>query len=438
MLAPLLAVIVCLTPPPTTQRTSPYDVLDRSWAPYLSKDDPSAFAMKIRAVSASPRALWGGGKELFFIWCRSNCADWLAQRDRYSICHGDVHFGNMGVYASNEGFGRLGVGLVDFDESSPMPSEIDLLQACISLRLMSQMFGLTEDQQLVLCQDLLTGYQRGAKSDGRAIDLLADDPLVKTLLKAGTQHTYQQALDLVTDGNGKFRRVIMKQDAIREILRPAMDRADELSAAIAEALHRSPELVNCLRPMDASEVRRSIKDIALRTRIGSAGSQGLEKIFVLLDRPFLGEDHDGILYLKQEVVPAPQRAGMTPKDPRSPGQRVAEAAATLCDPEPLVNGWCDAGGRSYWMTLLEVWSGELEDVRPEGFDDIKSLARIGGMILGTAHRSAAASNVDAAILNRLSGEYYAVLVEQYEALRGDPRTLERIQEAEAFIESMKR
>src|ERR1700759_22010 len=107
---------ICILAMPLLLVAAPYDQLESAYQPYLPLDDPAAFAMKIHAVSESPSALWGGGKDLFFAWCKDHCQDWFADPSRFVLCHADVHLGNIGTYPTSAG-GDLGFGLIDFDDT---------------------------------------------------------------------------------------------------------------------------------------------------------------------------------------------------------------------------------------------------------------------------------------------------------------------------------
>ncbi|MBC8108504.1 MAG: DUF2252 family protein [Anaerolineae bacterium] len=411
-----------------------YDTLDRSWSPYLSKDDPAAFAMKIRAVSATPRSYWGGAKDLFFIWAKRECADWFVNPAHQTICHADVHAGNIGTYAS--GFGQLSIGLVDFDDAVKLPVEIDLLQAFVSLRLaaMQNQIELSDASAMQLCELVVDTYNVAAKSSATATDLLSDEPSIAMLLKA-KDNSYAELLAGYTANNQLRRAVLNRKGEVKEILTPAMDRADALAAAIAESAKRSSEFGRLLRVTDRVGIRRSIKHVAIRTRLGSAGSQGLDKVLVLMDRPLRDVDHDVILYLKQEVPTAAERADAGPRDSRPPSERVREAVAANCDPDPIINAPCDTAGRSYLLTLFEPWGAELENVPIANRADLVQRASIMGVVLGCAHRLPIEDRHFVSQLSARSKAYLGVMLSEWESLRNDPRTTARIAEADAFIES---
>lgn len=435
--ATFLTLIVVALLSPRAIAGGEFDQLDRAWSGYLSKDDPAQFAMKIRSLCASPRALWGGGKDFFFLWSKEHCRDWFARRDGFTISHADVHLGNIGVYPGDAKLGELGFGLVDFDDACALPIEIDLLQACISLQLAAKdnQIDLSDAQRLKVCETVLRGFVEAKSSNETAASLLAENKRVKSLLKRGVQ-PYAEVLDGWIDSNGRFVRLIEKRGELREILRPAMNRADELADALAQAAKDSPAFAAKLRSTDRAEIRGQIKDVALRVRMGSAGSQGLEKILILMERPLRGIDSDAIIYVKQQVQSSAERAGAVEHDPRPLAQRAVEAIDLMTHPKPFLNTRCEAGGKSYLVSLKDP-SDELGD-KIASVEALNDLAHIVGTVLGAAHRNAPSTDVSAQMLDQRAQAYLLVLHQQYESLRSDPRAKAYVEKANRFIEESRR
>jgi hypothetical protein len=266
-------------------------------------------------------------------------------------------------------------------------------------------------------------------------------PDVAKLLQAADKREYTRELADFTR-NGKFVPVRATKKEVKDVLRPALDRADELAAGIAEAVGRSPTSAALFRLRNAGEFRAAMKDAVQRTRLGSAGSQGLKKYFVLLDRPLAGVDHDVIVYVKQEIPSAAERAGFIRPDERDPGRRCAEDAVELTDPHPFFSGWCRVGGESYWVSLREPWTDELDGADVRTAEDLAAAARAWATAAGASHRGSGEAAVIESRqrpelneqLRRLSDEYLAQLQETYQALVADPRTAEMVARAERLID----
>ena len=429
---------------------NPLDALREDYGPYMAADDPLAFAMKVRAVSASKQGLWRGGKALFFRWCRVRTDDWLADRDAYVAQQGDQHLGNIGTYLASGEFGTLGFGMVDFDDSHRLPFQFELLQGVVSLRLAAEDAGvdLGVDGRLGRLIDVLlreyAAATRAASGGATAAELLGNEPTVAKLLHPPRRQPYAKELDQYTEGAVRLIGVrATRRGEVKDILRPLSDeRAAELGAGIAEAVLRTPETAKLFRLKTVEDFRRAVADAAVRTRVGSAGSQGLRKYFVLLERPLAGVDHDVIIYLKQQIPSAPERAGLVPRDGRDPAERCADDVDRLSRPKPYFNGWCRIGGESYWVSLREPWTNELDPADVESFDDLLWAARAWAVSAGASHFEAGravviAARADGRLAERLRGlsdEFLTHLDREYRALASDPHVKELVARANRAID----
>src|SRR5213075_461106 len=214
-----------------------------------------------------------------------------------------------------------------------------------------------------------------------------------------------------------------------DAFRPAMNKADAISLGISQAIARSPEMIRIFNYHRAADIRAHIKDLAQRTRFGSAGSQGLKKYFVLLKKPLVGVDHDAILYIKQQVPTAAERSGIIPLDPRTPGQRCAEDLELLSHPQPFLNGWFQMGNESYWVTLREPWTDELESDEIKDLAGLRHIAKLWATAAGASHRVPGEGEMIrkhigpelSNELRRLSNAFLLKLTADYEDFKSDPR-----------------
>lgn len=406
---------------------SPLDLLNRSWSTFAEPGDALGYPMKVRAIAQSPYHFWRGGKDFFFAWVKENTPALLAA-PAYPA-HGDLHFGNLGVYASEKTFGDVAFGMTDFDDATQLPIAMQLLDGAITLRLAARdtATDFTADDARIFTHDLVEAYRSALTSSGTATDQLKAIKPIAKLLKKASKNTYHELLNKMTE-QGKFRPLLKnKEGDVTNILRPALEQADDIAEVIAQAAVHSPRLAAMMRYTDAKTIRSNIRDVALRTRLGSSGSQGLRKVLVLLDKPLKSEDHDVIFYLKQEIPAAAERQGAVPAFSESPGQRVSDMCEALCDPDLLACSWGDAAGRSYWVQIYEPWS---DDLQADDFGGLKGLsagATGWGTTLGTMHREKAAEITPqlTADLERQINEqadlYVAHMLEAYEAFRKDPR-----------------
>jgi uncharacterized protein (DUF2252 family) len=290
---------------------------------------------------------------------------------------------------------------------------------------------------------LLDAYRAALTSSRTASKLLADEPLVRKLLERSSI-PYTQQLDAFTS-DGRFRPAVFDEKAKpREILRPAKDQADAIAGGIAQAIANSTRMQEMFRNRSQQQVRTAIRDVALRTRLGSSGSQGLKKYVVLMQRPIRDVDCDLIIYLKQTIPSAAERAGAIAKDSRWPSQRLAEHMSLVCESDPLASSWCTIGDESYWVSVKEPWSAELEARDVKDFDSLLSAARIWGTVVGAAHaRTEKRDTIEARLsddlparLRHCAGDYLRQLHTDFADFVQDQRTSTCAQRAERAIKAV--
>ena len=393
-LIPLVAAALLFASAALAQTARPLDALRDAYAPYLAADEPTGWPTKVRSLTEGDYKFWRGTKDLFFAWSKVECADWYARPAAYVASHGDVHLGNVGAYAAAGGWHNVSFGLVDFDESARLPFEMDLLQCLVTLRLVAAENGIdvSDGEWRNLSSAVLADYaQAFANSESAAASLAAVKPVTK-LLKKAAEGDYAAEVAELTDA-GKFRPTVFNaKGKLKDLLAP-LDAAESatLIDALAKALDDPDQaaLRARFRPHSRGELTAALKDAARRTRVGSSGSQGLGKYFLLLERPLVDYDGDVVIYLKQEIPSAAERQGAVPRDARSAGRRCAETAALLTDPPPYLNGWCDAAdGRSYWINIKEPWGDELDADDVKDADDLKQIAHVLAVAVGAAHAHA--------------------------------------------------
>jgi uncharacterized protein (DUF2252 family) len=438
-----LALLVPLVFVLPAQAQSTFDRIARAYGDSLDRNDPLSFDLKISQLATDRYTYWRGSKDLFFDWARIHCNDWLSKPDQFITTHGDLHAGNIGAYLVDIRSRELAFGLVDFDESSRLPFQLELLQGFITLQLASP-DSISADQQNSLRKTMVQSYRVAVLSQRDAVTLLQDVKPVTDLLNSRAD--YRSELEQYTHAGRFTSRVVNAKGKLREILRPIDDTAPYASA-LQQAIDNSPELGRLMKPRSSDEVRKSVKAVALRTRLGSIGSQGLRKVMVLVDKPIKGVDHDIIFYFKQQIPSAAERAGAIPRDTRDPGRRCAEDQLRLTDPAPIFASHATVNGVSYWVHLKEPWSEELDASDFDSFDKLQDLARIWGTVAGVAHRRGGPDGLyigetldrqlDASTIETLSGradQFVSELDYAYANLRDDPRTRECIARVKKRLE----
>ncbi len=445
----ILTLVLCATlraadPPPAPR---PFDLLNAAYGPFVDSKDPLAMPAKVRSLSADRYAFWRGAKDLFFLWCKNNTQTWLDDKDAYVRQEGDQHLGNVGTYITGRNFGTLAFGMVDFDDSHRLPFQFELLQGIITLRLAAEenKISIDDDQLDQLISTVLENYEIGATSMQDATDLLTNDPTINRMKVRLARKNYAHEINEYTDNSQKLRPLAPLRKP-KDIFRPAMDKADAVSLGIAQAIARSPDMIRIFNYHTAADIRLRVKDLAQRTRLGSAGSQGLKKYFVLLNKPLVGVDHDAILYIKQQVPTAAERSGIIERDPRPPGQRCAEDMELLSHPPPFLNGWFQMGNESYWVTLREPWTDELESDDIRDLADLRRIAKVWATAAGASHRVPGEGEMIrkrigpelSNELRRFSNSYLIKLTADFDDFKSDPRCAPMIATANAALEALKK
>lgn len=405
--------------------------LERTYGLHLDQNDPMAWPMKVNSLASGPYKFWRGSKDLFFLWAADHCRDWLADESSYGVTHGDPHLGNIGTYASEGRWGELALGMVDFDDTARLPTQLELLQGMITLRLVAVQNGIPLDEPAAtsLCRELLSAYASAHASGRTATRLLSDDRQVAALM-ARASRPYDREIDEYVSGS-RFKTVVRTaKGRVKELLRPADDTvADAVATGLADAIRTDPQLAKRFRIHDRDSLRSAILDVTWRTRIASSGSQGLKKILVLLESPLVDRQGPTLLYLKQSVPAAAERTGVIPLVRAQPSRRLIEHARALQEPDAFVGGWCVIDRRAYWISFKEPWSDEFD---PDEIDSLQSLtaaARIWGTVAGSAHAAAGAPDVTADphlsnALVRRSRAYADHNRAIFESFRMDPRTVD--------------
>ena len=428
------------------QPSNVYDLIEKAYAPLMSPEDPLGLAMKVRNLSANSYRFWRGAKEPFYEWSKTNpvVQGWLKDADARIVIHGDLHPGNIGIYASQGNFGKeVAFGAVDFDETTKLPFQVELLQGVITFELLARQrsIRLSEAEEQEMVETLLRTYRNTLESDKTATELLAEHPWVVSLLRQADKDKYREEVQKYVEGGKFVPRVLDRQGKVREVLREAKGKGT-VSDAIQDALLHTPDGKD-LFP-DADVKKKSVEDMAQRSQLEAAGSEGLNKYLVLLKRKGSGPNHV-ILYLKEQVPSSAERSGVAEKDPRQPGKRSSQDMHLLCNPPSYFNTWCDMEGRSYRVSIKEPWSESLESSDLRTAFDLQQMAGIWGVVAGSMHRQqkekvagikAKLTPELAAQLRELAAAYAEVAEGQFTQFAGDPRTRGMISNAEGELRGL--
>lgn len=369
--------------------------------PHLRDGAIPDLSLKVRSLSQGPYKFFRGTADLYYVWCRTHCEDWLGAEGTTVLLHGDVHPGNTGTYvAIPDGGPKLAYSLVDFDEVFDGPFELDLLRAATSLRFAAAENGLTlsNDASRLVVDALVSAYrdvwtQVDATSvDGRAAAMARADQgigqiaIVKRLLAKANGDDAVEYADKYTKGKPptRFRARRGKKKAPKDVMVqvPAGERA-----GIVDAMTAAMQADGALGGIDAK-----VLDVVRWVRAGSAGSQGVQKYLVLLEPPSDPLSRPSIFQLKEEPTPAAGRVGL--EIPASSANRAAQVASAYglmqARPRRFV-GWTRIGDRQFLIKPKDAFGKEPDTKDLASIDALMESARLLGGLLGMGHAKSCGS-----------------------------------------------
>lgn len=459
----LVAVVIFgATHPAPTVLAAPADdsALSRIEAlnPHLIDGEIPNLSLKVRSLSRGPYDFFRGTADLYYVWCKSNCADWLAAKDTSVMLHGDVHPGNTGTYvATPDGGPRLAYSLVDFDEAFEGPFQLDMLRAATSLRFAAAENGLTlsKDEWQRVVDTLVVAYRdvwKGVAAtdvENREAAILWGDlrfgqiAIVKRLLTKAQGEDAIEYLDKYTKGTPptRFKARRGKKKSPKDVMLPVSTTERE---AIVAAMKGAMQTNGPLAGIDAK-----VLDVARWIRTGSSGSQGVRKYLVLLESPEDPLSRPSIFQLKEEPIPAAIRAGIdTPDATGDRAEKVAAAYGLLQRRPRRYVGWTRIGDGQFLIKPKDAFGKEPETEDMASAEALTDMARLMGTLLGMGHAKSCGSKdvtaLKAAIddaelttqLDERSAHCFEAFSREYNAFRRDARAKTMADKAEQWLVEM--
>lgn len=470
----LLADIARVSGADPTSAEPERSVLQRieSLNPHLVDREIPNLSLKVMSLREGPYGFFRGTADLFYVWCKSNCADWLAASDTRVWLHGDVHPGNTGTYvAGPDGGPRLAYSLVDFDEVFEGPFELDLLRAATSLRFAAAENGLnlTDAEWGKVIESLMGAYRDvwnaypaadigGLRRDEalvRADELVLEHPIVKQLMAKAESQRVTEYVDDFTKGEPpvRFKNRRKKKKKTKDV----MVRVDEMERdAVVAAFRKSMDRLIGRGPttmlpapdksVDPAEVK--VLDVVRWIRLGSCGSQGLRKYLVLVETRDETNGFPRIFQLKEEPACAAARAGIF----QSPvslerGQLVAESCVCLEWRPRLFVSWTSIGNTQFLMKPKDPFGKEPDTDDLDSREALSQMAALMGRLLGIGHaksrykadttaiQSAIKRNELAEQIQQRSGACLVEFMKAYSSFRADARAGELADKAETWLKS---
>ena len=427
---------------------------------HLSQEKATELPMKMRSLVSGEFQFYRGSADLFYDWCAKNASDWANDKDAFLRLHGDIHIGNIGTLrVTGPGGTAIGFGLVDFDETVEGPFQLDLLRGAVSLRFAArdQDSPLADESWHRVVAAMCDAYGEAISGDVSVTRLEAEyKPIRKLMDDASSGKPWKHAKKyLVKKRDDRFARIRFKKKKPSDIMSPVDANArSEVVAALWDARNlRGTRLVDSIGLSDRDRLEAAVRDVARWTRLGSGGSQGLDKFLVLLDRKVIGENGPFIIELKEEPASAAERAGYlaASKSGKTRARDVVEGHERLWMQSPWCVGYSAIGDKGFLVRSKGPWAEELDEDDFEGMAGTMRAAKIIGSAVGLAHRAglrSATGNNQAVVqtiqsqLAKSAGEIEQRgkqlddhLRAQFTSLKNDPRAAKLVQQADAFIAS---
>lgn len=430
--------------------------------PQLPADNPTGLPMKVRSLLEGEFEFYRGTSDLFYDWCREHCSDWAADPGAFVRLHGDIHIGNIGTLRVNRAATTaVEFGVVDFDDTINGPFQLDLLRGAVSLRFAArdQKQPLDDESWRRVVAALCDAYGDALSGKVDSDRLKGEHKEISKLLNeaSGDKPSKHAKKYLIKKKGGRFAPARFKKKKLSDIMLPvdANTRSKVIGALWNARDPRDERLVTRIGITGQAQLESAVQDVVRWTRIGSAGSQGLDKYLVLLDRQTVGENGPFIIELKEEPAPAAVRAGYlkSADGGLARAREVAEGHQQLWPELPWCVGYSAIGDKGFLVRSKGPWAEELNEDDFEGVDGALRAGRIIGSAVGLAHRAALSAsnkgNPDTkhmlAKLEALPAEIESrgrevdrVIQAAYENLKHDSRARELAEKADAFIASSTR
>ena len=427
---------------------------------HLSREKATELPMKMRSLLSGEFQFYRGSADLYYDWCAKHASDWADDKAAYLTLHGDVHVGNIGTLRTiGPGGTAIGFGLVDLDETVEGPFQLDLLRGAVSLRFAARDHDspLADESWHRVVAAMCDAYAEAIGGKVSVARLEAEHKSVRALMdEASSGKPWKHARKyLIKKSDDKFARVRFKKKKPSDIMDPvdANTRSEVIGALWDARDLRNKRLVNAIGLSDRDRLDAAVRDVARWTRLGSAGSQGLNKFLVLLDRKVIGEHGPFIIELKEEPAPAAERTGYlaASKGGKTRARDVVEGHEKLWTQPPWCVGYSAIGDKGLLVRSKGPWAEELDEDDFNGMAGAMRAAKVIGSAVGLAHRaglrSATGNNqaVVQTIQDRLAKAAEEIeqrgkllddhLRAEFTNLKNDPRAAKLVQQADAYIES---
>lgn len=362
--------------------------------PHLTERAGLGWAIKLHSLMRGPYDFFRGTADLFAADVRELDPDWCDESLPPVQLHGDVHLGNVGAYQGEGTAGKaIHFGLVDFDEAIVGPCELDLLRGAVSLRcaVAQERLSIPECTVNAAIHAMCRSYAAALGTPPSDEELEDRFPMVKEVMRKARKATPEAYVAKYTQaGPLRFRSVRLKRGDPSDIMEPVDAQTwDQIVDAVWRYLQHGADSATRrrLRFNTLDELGAGVLDVAAWTRVGSSGSQGLQKFLVLLDRPLVDVAGSLIIQLKEEPIPAAARARLvTSASGVARAEEVAAASWVLNPHRPWLVGFTHINDRAFLVKTKDPWGKELASGDLTSPESVEQGGELIGALLGRSHR----------------------------------------------------
>ncbi|SHN27120.1 DUF2252 domain-containing protein [Gracilibacillus kekensis] len=303
---------------------------------------------------------------------------------------GDMHFDNFSSFQDEAG--NLVFDVDDFDEGYLGSYLYDVLRMVVSIRLLAEQQGVTEqDDQDELVISFLNTYRKQIKKfakreeDPTQLHFTRDNtkgPIKKTLEKLGERK----------DTHELHKQTILNEQREREFNRDK-EKLEEVTTREYKEITRNWHNYLDSLPTDLykGEQHYQIKDIVKKTGSGVA-STGLKRYYVLIEGVH-SEDHDDVILEVKEARPAvpayflPYNEMFWSKYPHQ-GERVVATQKAMHHQADAYLGYFSIGKREFYVRERCAYDKDISLKHLSELKPIKQSVKIMGKIAAKIHARA--------------------------------------------------
>ncbi len=350
----------------------------------LSKKDRRK---KYHKMKQDVYSFYRGGAYLFYYDVSNIPFSFHANEEKATWIMGDMHFDNFSSFQDEEG--NLVFDVDDFDEGYLGSYLYDILRMIVSIRLLAEQQGVTEQDELVI--SFLKAYSKQIKKFAKR----EEDPTQLHFTLENTKGPIKKTLEKLEERKQTHelhKQTILNEQGGREFNRDK-EKLEEVTAKeykeIIDNWHKY--LASLPTDLYKNEQHYQIKDIVKKTGSGVA-STGLKRYYVLIEGVH-NDDHDDVILEVKEARPAvpayflPYNELFWSKYPHQ-GERVVATQKAMHHQADAYLGYFTIGKREFYVRERCAYDKDISLKHLNELKPIKQSVKNMGKIAAKIHARA--------------------------------------------------